>query len=99
MPLSREKIKQYKTIGHNLKPIVTIAQNGLSEGVLGEFERALTDHELVKVKISVTDRDKRKQAALELSTKSGSELIQEIGKVALYYRVSNKKDIKTSNVR
>ncbi len=43
--------RQLRAIGHKLKPVVTVAQNGISEGILLELQRALTDHELIKVKI------------------------------------------------
>lgn len=76
-----------------------ISENGLSEGVLGELDRALTDHELIKVKVAVLDREARKSIIAEVCERSGSENVQEIGKVALLYRESNKKGIKTSNVR
>ena len=46
-------IKQLRTIGHKLKPIVTVAGNGITDGVVNELERALTDHELIKIKLAV----------------------------------------------
>ena len=99
MTVSRETIKHYRTIGHNLKPIVMISDNGLSEGVLSELNRALTDHELIKIKIAINDRDTRKHVISELCKTCNAQNIQEIGKVALIYRESDKKAIKTSNVR
>ncbi|MDP4918106.1 MAG: YhbY family RNA-binding protein, partial [Haliea sp.] len=38
--------KQLRAIGHKLKPVVTVAGNGLSDNVLQEVQRALGDHEL-----------------------------------------------------
>lgn len=99
MTLSRDTIKRYRTIGHDLKPVVMVSENGLSEGVFAELDRALTDHELIKVKIAVLDREARKTIAQQLCNKSNAEIVQEIGKVALFYRQSNKKGIKTSNIR
>ncbi|WHU44941.1 YhbY family RNA-binding protein, partial [Pseudomonas fulva] len=49
MPLNNEQKKQYKSIGHDLKPVLIVAGNGLNEGVVAELERALADHELIKV--------------------------------------------------
>ncbi|WP_370979979.1 YhbY family RNA-binding protein [Agaribacterium sp. ZY112] len=99
MPLSRDTIKSYRNIGHDLKPVVTISENGLSEGVQNELDRALTDHELVKVKLAIGDREARKTICAEAASKAGAEIVQEIGKVALMYRESNKSNIKTSNIR
>ena len=99
MSLTNNQKKQLKNIGHSLKPVVTIAGNGLSEGVLKEAERALSDHELIKVKIVVEDRDSRQQVVVSLCNTLKSELVQQIGKVALLYRRSSKPELKTSNVR
>ena len=43
--------KHLRRLGHNLKPIVTIANKGLTDSVNAEIERALTDHELIKIKV------------------------------------------------
>lgn len=99
MSLNNEKKKRFRNIGHDLKPTVTVAGKGLTESVIKEIKRCLEDHELVKVKIAITDRDARKAVVQDMSKRTKSELVQEIGKVALIYRPSNKKDIKTSNVR
>ena len=37
---SKKDIKQMRSIGHKLKPVVTVAGKGLSEGVRMEIERA-----------------------------------------------------------
>tara|TARA_Y100000782_G_scaffold110643_1_gene137402 strand:- start:770 stop:1069 length:300 start_codon:yes stop_codon:yes gene_type:complete len=99
MPLSADRKKQYRTLGHNLKPVVTIAGNGLSETVINELNRALDDHELIKVKLVVADRDLRKQVINEMSKTVKSEIVQEIGKVALIYREAKRPNLKLSNVR
>src|SRR5690606_23151505 len=41
MALSNEQKKHFKSIGHHLKPVLIVAENGLTEGVLAELERAL----------------------------------------------------------
>lgn len=68
-----------------------IANKGLHEGVLNEIQRALNDHELIKVKIAIPDKESRKNIIQEILDQSNSELIQEIGKVAVFYRESKKK--------
>lgn len=97
MPLTSQHKKHYRSIGHKLKPVVTVAGKGLSEGVLAELERALEDHELIKVKVSVEDRLDRKALSEALCLQTGSELIQNIGKVALIYRRAKEPDPSKSN--
>ena len=99
MPLSNEQKKHYRSIGHDLKPVVTIANNGLTEGVLKEINRALDDHELIKVKIAVNDRDSRSEAIDEICQQTQATQVQQIGKVALLLREAKKPNIKLSNIR
>ena len=50
MTSSNADKKYLRQLGHNLKPVVTIASKGLTESVQLEIERALNDHELIKLK-------------------------------------------------
>ncbi|MFS1524854.1 ribosome assembly RNA-binding protein YhbY [Microbulbifer sp. 2304DJ12-6] len=98
MPLTAHRKKALRTLGHNLKPVVTIAGNGLSEGVREELDRALEDHELIKVKLMIANREERHQMVDALCEQSSCELVQEIGKIALIYRAAQKPDIRKSNL-
>lgn len=98
MPISADRKKEFRTLGHKLNPIVTIAGNGLSEAVLMELNRALDDHELIKVKLAIVDRDERKEVVAQIQTLRNIELIQEIGKVVLLYRANKKANPKLSNL-
>ncbi|MEK1939943.1 MAG: ribosome assembly RNA-binding protein YhbY [Pseudomonas sp.] len=98
MPLTQEQKKQYKSIGHHLKPVLIVADNGLTEGVLAELERALSDHELIKIQLRITERESRLAAIAELCKTAKSELVQVIGKMALIYRKNPKANKQLSNV-
>lgn len=98
MPISADRKKEFRTIGHKLNPIVTIAANGLSESVLMELNRALDDHELIKVKLAIAEREDRKEVVAQLQALGNLELIQEIGKVVLLYRSNKKANPKLSNL-
>lgn len=99
MPLSKETVKNYRAIGHALNPVVMISDKGLSEGVMNELERALYDHELIKVKVAIGDRAIRQQLIQEAVNRCKADIIQEIGKTVLIFRKSEKPNIKNSNVR
>lgn len=98
MPLTPEQKKQYKSIGHHLKPVLTVADNGLTEGVLAELERALGDHELIKIKLNILDRDSRLETINGLCKTGKADLVQVIGKMALIYRKNLKVNKQLSNV-
>ncbi len=59
--LSIQERKRLRQIGHALNPVVMIGGQGLTEGVIEETNRALNDHELIKVKIAGEDREARGQ--------------------------------------
>jgi len=71
---------------HALEPIVQIGQGGLSDAVLGELERALTAHELIKVRINGTDRDARQETADAICTRTGAAAVQQVGKILVLWR-------------
>lgn len=73
-----------RALGHHLNPIVLIGQNGISEGLIQNFEAALLAHELVKVKTHDADEVERNAQALYDAT--GAQLAQKIGKVLLFFR-------------
>lgn len=98
MPLTQEQKKQYKSIGHHLKPVLTVADNGLTEGVLTELERALGDHELIKIKVNILDRESRLEAVAQMCKAGKAELVQVIGKMALLYRKNVNVNKQLSNI-
>ncbi|MEE9344465.1 MAG: ribosome assembly RNA-binding protein YhbY [Methylococcales bacterium] len=86
MPLTTSQKKQLRTQAHNLKPIVTTGNAGLTDAVLAEIELALDYHELIKVKVRVGDREERKQMIETIQKKTGAEIIQSIGQIVALYR-------------
>ncbi len=73
---------------HSLKPVVWIGGGGLSETVAAEIEQALDSHELVKTRIRVVDRDSRNQIIQRICRERDAELVQRIGKTAIFYRAN-----------
>lgn len=98
MSLSSAQRREYRAIAHNLKPIIIIGDKGLSEGLMQELDRALDDHELIKVKVASNDREARAEVIEELCRQSGAELIQTIGKIAIVMRRAKQPNPKLSNL-
>ena len=99
MSLSQAQKKALRSIGHHLNPVVTVSENGISEGVLAELDRALGDHELIKVKLAIPERDDRTAVIAELTKAAGAVNVQSIGKVVLLYRANPKANPKLSNIK
>lgn len=98
MSFSPEQRREYRTIAHNLKPVIIIGDKGLTENLTQELERALTDHELIKVKVATADRSAREEIITELCKTSGAQLVQNIGKMAIILRRAKKPNPRLSNL-
>ena len=93
MSLSKKQIKFLRARCHDLKAVILLGQKGLTEEVLSELDNALMHHELVKIKLSVDDRDARKQMIADICEKTQSEEVQSIGKTLSVYRVNPDKTV------
>lgn len=71
---------------HKLEPVVLIGAKGLTQEVVAEIALALKAHQLIKVRAPAHDRRQRGAMFQEASLKTQSELVQEIGKVAVLYK-------------
>ncbi|RZO20737.1 MAG: YhbY family RNA-binding protein [SAR92 clade bacterium] len=98
MTTSATDKKHLRRLGHNLKPVVTIATKGLTDTVNAEIDRALNDHELIKVKLAVGDRAAKKSVSEGVCATHGAELIQSIGHMLLIFRAAKKPNPKLSNL-
>ena len=78
--------KKYRQIGHHLRPIVTVGNLGVTDGVIEETRRALRDHELIKVKLNIEKKSVRAHEVKNLSTTLEAHFIQLIGKNAIFYK-------------
>ena len=97
-PPTSKELRQLRAQAHSLKPVVTVAGKGLTPSVLEELNRALSDHELIKVKIAVGDREKRESVIGELCTQSQAFLVQRVGNIATLLRPSSQADPRKSNL-
>lgn len=98
MSLDQTRKKQLRAIGHQLNPVVMISERGLSEGVSLELERALEDHELIKVKLGIAEPSERRELAAAICEQHRAELVQAVGKVILIYRAAQKPNPRLSNL-
>lgn len=98
MTISALQKKHLRRIGHQLRPVVRVAGNGLSESVATEIDARLTDHELIKVKLAVADRETRKALSEAICAQHKAELVQSVGQVILLYRKAEKPDPRLSNL-
>lgn len=92
MSLTNSQLRYLRGLSHKLKPVVMVADKGLSENVLSEIETALEHHELVKIKLR-SDRETRAGWIDEITSRFGVERVQTIGQVACFYRRNPEKPV------
>lgn len=96
--LSQTQKKQFRSIGHSLNPVVTIADAGLSDNVNKELNRALEDHELIKIKLPAGERAVKQELIKTLCEQQNCTLVQQVGNTALIYRAAKKPKANLSNI-
>ena len=84
--LTGKQRRHLRALAHPLRPVVQVGKDGLDDGVIAAVDQALTDHELVKVKIGEAADLDRHAAADELAARTHSEVAQVLGNVAVLYR-------------
>ncbi len=71
---------------HSLKPSVLIGEQGLSDAVLAEIDRALHAHDLIKVRVAGDDRAGREQMLRDICLRLHAAPVQSIGRMLVLYR-------------
>jgi len=85
--LTGKERRRLMGLAHGLKPLVHVGKNGVTEGVIDDTDRALNDHELVKIKF-LNYKEQRKELSETLAERTGSEIVDIIGNVAILYKQS-----------
>jgi len=84
--LTGKQRRHLRALAHSLRPVVQLGKDGIDEGVIAAVDRALADHELVKVKVGEAASLDRDTAANEIASQTASEVAQILGNMVLLYR-------------
>lgn len=82
--LTPQRRRQLRADAHALEPIVQVGHGGVSEAVVRAVSRALTDHELIKVRLHEPE-DKQAMAQL-LATETRAALCGLVGHTVILFR-------------
>jgi len=85
MELTSKRRAELKAKAHDLDPVVHIGKYGVTPESLANIDKALTDHQLIKVKF-LGFKERRRELSDEIAGATGSTLIDVIGNVAILYR-------------
>ena len=86
MALSPSQRRYLRSLAHDLNPVILLGAKGATEAVRKELDLALSQHELVKVKLSGGDKEEREQQIQFLVDGTQSESVQQIGHVVVLFR-------------
>jgi RNA-binding protein len=84
--LNAAERKALKAKAHKLEPVVHIGAKGLTAEVVAEIERALSAHELVKVRAASLERGERDAALKDILARTHAQPVQQVGKIFVIYR-------------
>lgn len=85
-PLTTRERNDLKARAHALEPRVHVGGAGVTDPLVAEVDRALTAHELIKVKVASDDRDARVAMGDEIAARTGAAVVHRVGKVVILWR-------------
>jgi RNA-binding protein len=86
MELGGKERRHLRALAHHLTPVVVIGKEGVSESVRAAVDRALADHELIKIRVLEACPDDRKEVARAVAEATGAGVAGVIGRVVILYR-------------
>ena len=86
--LSGSEKRHLKKLAHKLKPLIHVGKNGVTGNLIATIDKALMDHELIKVKF-LEYKSERRELSRVIAEKTGSELLQVVGNTVIFYRESS----------
>ena len=75
-----------RALAHRLSPVVIVGQRGVSDAVVRQVDGALTDHELIKVRLGTECPADRNEVGATLAERTTAEIAGAIGRVVILYR-------------
>lgn len=85
MSTSEPSLRVLKARAQKLKPVVLVGHDGLSDSLVAALERALDDHELVKVRFG-DHKSARKELSAELAARTSSRRVLLVGHTVTLFR-------------
>lgn len=92
MLTTKQKVK-LRSLAMELRPIFQVGKEGLSDNLIKGLNDALEAHELIKISVLKNCTSNIKEVALDISSRTNSDLIQIIGRNVVFYRKSKKRII------
>lgn len=85
MTLSGKQKRTLRGLAHELEPVVHVGKAGLTDELLGQIDRALDAHELIKVRVLV-GKDEKAGLVRAIESATGAAEAGRVGHVTILYR-------------
>ena len=79
------KLRELKARSQNLKPVIHVGREGVTDAIVAALDQALADHALVKVRFT-DHKSERKALSADLATRTNSRPILQVGHTVTLYR-------------
>ncbi len=90
MNFTSKQRSNLRSMAQNITPITQIGKGGISDTLIETVIKALDKRELVKLSVLDNAEDTAESFAIELSEKTGSDVVCVIGRKIVLYRRSEK---------
>ena len=91
--LSSKQRSKLKSLAANIAPIGQVGKEGIGENMLASFSDCLEKRELIKINILENADGDPKEIGRELADRLSAECVIVIGRKAVLYRPSNRKNV------
>ncbi|PLS28431.1 RNA-binding protein [Bifidobacterium anseris] len=93
MALTKKQTKQLRAMANQLKPLVYIGKNDLSESAIRQADETIEKRELIKGQVQDGSGMDAREAAERLADALGADVVQVIGNRFILFRVSKRDDV------
>ena len=95
--INSKQRSKLRAMAHHLKPMVIIGKAGIIDGAINSIDKALDDHELIKVKLG-HDKKIKDEFVDVVKNKLSVFLVGNVGHTFIIFRIQEDKDKRKINI-
>jgi RNA-binding protein len=88
--LTGKQRRHLRALAHHIDPVVQVGKGGMTDALTDAVDRALTDHELVKVRVLEGAPQGRHELAQPLADVLRAHVVGTVGRIVILYRMRKK---------
>ncbi|ATU20518.1 YhbY family RNA-binding protein [Bifidobacterium choerinum] len=93
MALTKKQTKQLRAMANQLKPLVYVGKNDLTDSAIRQADETIEKRELIKGQVQDGSGMDAREAAERLADALGADVVQVIGNRFVLFRVSKRDDV------